>query len=111
MGNEVPDTIVHPLGDRVLLKLGTPKEQTKGGLHLPDQVKQQPLWGEVVATGPGLMLESGVEHKQDLKVGDVVLYPRYAGVEIQKGLLLINGADILCRVNNPTDEWLNDLIN
>lgn len=68
---------VKPLSDRVLIKANPAEEKTAGGLIIPDTAKEKPLAGKVVAVGPGTS-----EVKMEVKVGDEVLYGKYAGTEV-----------------------------
>ena len=77
-----------PLNDRVLVKRLESEEKTAGGLFIPDAAKEKPSKGEIVACGPGKMTENGVRAAMEVKVGDVVLFSKYAGTEIK-----VNGAD------------------
>ena len=78
-----------PLGDRVLIKPTAAEEKTKGGIILPDTAKEQPVVGEVIATGPGHR-EEGTVVPLEIKVGDKVLYGKYSGTETT-----IDGQDYL----------------
>jgi len=74
---------VRPLHDRVLVKRIEEKEVVKGGIIIPDTAKEKPMEGEVVAVGPGKLLEDGKRAPIDVKVGDRVLFGKYAGTEIK----------------------------
>ena len=76
---------VKPLSDRVLILRNPAEEKTAGGLIMPDTAKEKPLAGKVVAVGPGTS-----EVKMEVKVGDEVLYGKYAGTEIN-----VDGTDYL----------------
>lgn len=71
-----------PLGDRVLIKPLESEETTKGGIVLPDTAKEKPQEGKIVAVGKGKM-EDGKIIALEVKVGDKVLYGKYAGTEIK----------------------------
>jgi chaperonin GroES len=73
---------VQPLYDRVLLKRIELKEQNKGGIIIPDTAKEKPMEGKVIAVGSG-RLEKGERIKLEVKVGDTVLFGKYAGTEIK----------------------------
>jgi chaperonin GroES len=94
-------TTLRPLGDRVVVK-PTPREQmTKEGIILPDTAKEKPQEGEVLAAGPGRILEDGKREAMDVKVGDKVLYAKYAGTEFKvdgDDLLIVSQKDILAVV-------------
>jgi chaperonin GroES len=74
---------VRPLHDRVLLKRIEEKEVVKGGIIIPDTAKEKPMEGEVMAVGPGKLQEDGKRSPMDVKVGDRVLFGKYAGTEIK----------------------------
>ncbi|HEX67806.1 MAG TPA: co-chaperone GroES [bacterium] len=89
---------IEPLGDRVLVKPMEAEEKTKGGIVLPDTAKEKPQQGEVVAVGKGKTLENGETKPLAVKVGDKVLYGKYAGTEVTidgEEYLIIREDDIL----------------
>ena len=71
-----------PLGDRVVLKQLVAEETTKSGIVLPGQNKEQPQQAEVIAVGPGGVVD-GKEVKMEVKVGDQVIYSKYSGTEVK----------------------------
>jgi chaperonin GroES len=75
--------MLKPLGDRIIVKATTAEEVTKGGIVLPDTAKEKPQEGQVVAVGPGRVLDSGKVAAMDVKVGDKVVYSKYGGTEIK----------------------------
>ncbi|MDP8290193.1 MAG: co-chaperone GroES [Candidatus Susulua stagnicola] len=79
-----------PLGDRILLKQLDAKEQTKGGIVIPDTVKEKPQEGEIIAIGEGRKNPEGNIVPLSLKVGNKVLYGKYSGTEVS-----IDGDDYL----------------
>jgi chaperonin GroES len=78
-----------------------PKEEvTKGGIVLPDTAKEKPMEGKVIAVGPGTLTEDGKRVPLDVKVGDIVVYAKYAGTEIKEDgeeLIILRESDILAR--------------
>jgi len=89
---------IKPLGDRVVVKALEAKEQTKGGILLPDTAKEKPQEAEVVAVGTGKKTEDGKVLPLSVKVGDKVLYGKYSGTEISldgEEYLIIKEDDIL----------------
>ena len=72
-----------PLNDRVLVKRLEGEERTAGGLYIPDTAKEKPSKGEVVAAGPGKAADDGKIIAMAVKVGDQVLFNKYAGTEIK----------------------------
>ncbi len=91
-----------PLGDRVVLRIIEQEEKTKGGIVLPDTAREKPQKGEIVAVGTGRLLESGERVPLDLKVGERVVFARYAGTEVKvdgEEYLIVNERDILAVVS------------
>lgn len=90
--------MIRPLADRVVVKPLPMEEVTKGGIVLPDTAKEKPQKGEVIAVGPGRLLDNGQRVAVDVKVGDKVLYSKYAGNEVKldgEEYLILREADIL----------------
>ena len=75
--------MLKPLGDRIVIKVIEDTEQTSGGIFIPDSAKEKPQKGEFVAVGQGKMNEKGEREPMDVKVGDTVLYAKYAGTDIK----------------------------
>ena len=73
---------IKPLGDRVVIKMVETEETTKSGIVLPGSAKEKPQYAEVVAVGPGGVVE-GKEIKMEVKVGDKVILSKYAGTEVK----------------------------
>jgi chaperonin GroES len=71
-----------PLADRVVIKPSQAEEKTKGGIIVPDTAKEKPVWGEVIAAGPGRVSDDGKTIAMEVKVGDKVLYGKYSGTEV-----------------------------
>src|SRR3546814_13366378 len=87
-----------PLHDRVVIRRIEEDEKTAGGIIIPDTAKEKPSQGEVVAVGPGARNEKSETIAPDVKVGDVVLYGKWAGTEVKidgKELLIMKESDIL----------------
>ena len=74
---------IKPLADRIVIKVIEDTEQTSGGIFIPDSAKEKPQKGEVVAVGLGKVGENGEREPMDVKVGDVILYAKYAGTDIK----------------------------
>ncbi len=72
-----------PLSDKVLVKPSEAESQTSGGIYIPDSAKQKPQGGEVIATGPGRVLEDGTRAAVSVTVGDKVIYSKYGGTELK----------------------------
>jgi chaperonin GroES len=77
--------MLRPLGDRLVVKPGKEEEVTRGGIVLPDTAKKRPREGEVLAVGPGKLLENGERAPVEVSVGDVVVYSEYGGTTIEIG--------------------------
>ena len=92
---------VKPLGDRIFVKVSESEEKTAGGILLPDTAKEKPQIGEVSSIGPGKRNDDGSRQEPDVKVGDKVLYSKYAGTEVKLGgedYILLSEKDILAVV-------------
>ena len=74
---------IRPLQDRILVKRLDSEEKTAGGIIIPDNAKEKPMEGEVIAVGNGKKLEDGSLLKPDVKVGDQILFSKYAGSEVK----------------------------
>ena len=74
---------VKPLHDRILLKRIETKEQKRGGIIIPDTAKEKPMEGKVIAVGSGRLEKDGKRTPLEVKVGDKVLFGKYAGTEIK----------------------------
>mgnify|MGYP001297331211 CR=1 FL=1 len=74
-----------PLGDRLVVKPMEAEETTAGGIVLPDTAKEKPQKGEVIAAGPGKLLDSGKIEPMEVKVGDTIYYAKYGGTEVKIG--------------------------
>ena len=87
-----------PLGDRVVIKQLIAEETTKSGIVLPGQAKEKPQQAEVVAVGPGGMID-GKEVQMQVKAGDKIIYSKYAGTEVDvdnnEVLIIVKQSDIL----------------
>jgi chaperonin GroES len=95
------ETKLTPLGDRVVVKPTPREEMTKSGLVLPDTAKEKPQEGSVIAVGPGRILDDGKREAMDVRVGQKVLYGKYAGTEFKLDddeLLIVSQKDILAIV-------------
>ena len=94
---------IQPLGDRVLVKALESESKTKGGIVLPDTAKEKPQKGEIIAVGSGRLLEDGTKKSLEVKIGDKVLYGKYAGTEIKvedQEYLILREEDILAIVKS-----------
>ena len=87
---------VKPLDDRVVIEVLEAESKTSGGIVLPDTAKEKPQKGKVLAAGPGRSLDSGKRAKVEVKKGDIVLFAKYGGDEVE-----IGGKD--CRIMKESD--------
>ncbi len=96
-----------PLGDRVVVEPIEQEEITAGGIVLPETAKEKPQRGTVIAAGPGARDDEGDRIALDVKVGDVVLYAKYAGTEFKvdgKKLLILKESDLLAIVESSDEK-------
>ena len=92
---------MRPLDDRVVLQPCNPEEVTAGGIVLPDSAQEKPQRGNIVAVGPGKLLDSGERGQPDVKIGDEVFYGKYAGSEVEingQEYVILRESDILAVV-------------
>jgi chaperonin GroES len=89
--------MIKPLADRVLIEPAVAETQTKSGIYIPDNAKEKPMQGTIIAMGPGKRNEKGDIIAPEVKVGDVVLYGKYSGTEVTvdgKNYLIVRESDI-----------------
>ena len=92
---------MRPLHDRVIVKRMEEERTSPGGIVIPDAATEKPIKGEIVAAGNGKILENGEIRALDVKVGDQVLFGKYAGTEIKiqgEDLLILREDDVLAIV-------------
>lgn len=92
---------LRPLDDRVIVQPNEAEETTAGGIVLPDSAREKPQRGTVVAVGPGRLLDSGNRGELSVAVGDVVIYGKYGGSEIEvdgQELKILRESDILAKI-------------
>ena len=90
-----------PLADRIVVKVLTQEEKTRGGIVLPDTAKEKPQEAKVMAVGTGKVLENGQKLPPEFKVGDRVLFGKYSGTEVKvdgEEYLILSERDILAIV-------------
>jgi len=90
-----------PLADRLVIKPIVQEEVLASGIVIPDTAKEKPQQGEVLAAGPGRVDEDGKRVAMEVKVGDRVLYAKYAGQEIkidQQEYIVLSEKDVLCKI-------------
>ena len=93
---------LQPLGDKVIIERLAAQEKTKGGIILPDNAKEKPQEGKVVAVGKGKTLKNGKVVAPDVKPGDKILFGKYSGSEVKVGdkeYLIIEADDILAVIS------------
>ncbi len=91
-------TALRPLGDRVVVKALARETVTRSGIVLPDTAKEKPQEGEILAVGPGKVLDNGKRTDLEVQVGQRVLFARYAGTEIKiegEEYLILRESDIV----------------
>ena len=92
---------IKPIDDRIVLKVLDAEEKTAGGIVLPDTAKEKPQRGKVTAVGSGKLLDSGKRVKPDVEVGDLVLFGKYAGSDVQiknEEFKIVRESEILGRI-------------
>lgn len=98
---------IRPLHDRVVVRRLEAETTTKGGIVIPDSSTEKPIQGEVVAVGDGTLLESGERRPLDLRVGDRVLFGKYAGTEVKldgEELVVMRETDIMAVIEDAKTE-------
>ncbi len=98
---EAAQLTLKPLDDRVVVEPNEAEEKTPGGILLPDTAKQKPQQGKVVAVGPGKLSDDGNLLAMAVKVGDIVLYGKYSGSDVEvngKELKILRESDILAKL-------------
>jgi chaperonin GroES len=92
---------LRPLDDRVVVEPMEAEERTAGGILLPDAAREKPQRGTVIAIGPGKLLDSGSRGNLSVSIGDVVIYGKYSGTEIEvngKDVKILRESDILAKL-------------
>lgn len=94
-------TEIKPLDDRIVVKRVEAEQTTSGGIVLPENAKEKPQQGKVIAVGPGKQLDNGERAKPDVAVGDTVLFGKYSGSEITvdgEEIVILRESDILAKI-------------
>lgn len=92
---------LRPLDDRVVVEPQEAEERTSGGIVLPDSAKERPQRGKIISIGPGKLLDNGHRGELSVGVGDVVIYGKYSGTDIEvsgKDVKILRESDILAKV-------------
>jgi chaperonin GroES len=90
--------MIKPLADRIVVKPAEAEQKTSSGLFIPDNAKEKPMQGKVVAVGPGRKNDKGEIVPMEVKVGDVVLYGKYSGTEVTvdgENYLIVKEPDVI----------------
>ncbi len=94
-------TTIKPLDDRIVVTRTEAQSKTAGGIFLPENAKEKPQEGKILAVGPGKLLDDGSRSKPDVAVGDVILFSKYGGTELTvDGLevIILRESDILAKL-------------
>ncbi len=89
---------IRPLGDKIVIKVIEDAEQTSGGIFIPDSAKEKSQRGEVVAVGSGKTNDKGEKDPMEVKVGEIVLFAKYAGTDVKvadETLKILSVSDVL----------------
>lgn len=89
---------IRPVGDRLVVKPAAKEEVTRSGIVIPDTAKEKPQEGEVLAVGPGKVLDNGKRVTPEIKVGQRVLFAKYAGTEVKmegEEYLILRESDVM----------------
>ena len=92
---------IKPLDDRVVVERLEQEEKTAGGIFLPETAKEKPQQGKIMAVGPGKLLDSGERGQMTVKKGNVVIFAKYSGTEVEvdgKEVLIMRASDLLAVV-------------
>ena len=92
---------INPLEDRVLIEPELAETQTAAGIYLPDSAQEKPMWGKVVAVGPGKLHDDGERSEITVTKGDTVVYGKFSGTEVEDGdkvLVILREADLLAKI-------------
>jgi chaperonin GroES len=100
-GKPASKTVIKPLDDRVVVTRSEAEVKTSGGILLPENAKEKPQQGKVLAVGPGKLLDNGDRAKLDVAPGDTILFGKYSGTEITVDgveVIILRESDILAKV-------------
>ena len=89
---------IRPLGDKIVIRIIEDAEQTSGGIFIPDSAKEKSQKGEVIAVGEGKVNDKGDRDPMDVKVGEIVLFAKYAGTDVKvdkQELKIMSVSDVL----------------
>jgi chaperonin GroES len=94
-------TTIKPLDDRIVVTRTEPEQTSSGGIILPENAKEKPQQGKVLAVGPGKLLDNGDRAKPDVAAGDVILFGKYTGTELTvegQEVVILKESDILAKL-------------
>ncbi|MBA3683628.1 MAG: co-chaperone GroES [Planctomycetes bacterium] len=94
-------TTIQPLDDRIVVKRTEPEQTSSGGIVLPENAKEKPQQGKVLAVGPGKLLDNGERAKPDVATGDLILFGKYSGSELTvdgEEIVILKESDILAKL-------------
>jgi chaperonin GroES len=94
---------IRPLDDRVVVERVESEDKTAGGIYLPDTAKEKPQRGNIVAVGPGKMLDSGERGELSVAEGDTVLFAKFGGTEVEvegRELIILRESDLLAKIED-----------
>ena len=103
MAQTATATKLRPLGDRVVVRPAAREETTRSGIVLPDTSTERPQRGAIIAAGPGRVSDEGKQLPLEVKVGDTVLFAKYAGTEFKledEELLILSEKDVLAIIED-----------
>src|SRR3954466_8574808 len=89
---------IKPLDDRIVVTRTEPEQTTSGGIILPENAKEKPQQGKVLAVGPGKLLDNGGRAKPDVAAGDTILFGKFSGTELTvdgQEIIILKESDIL----------------
>jgi len=94
--------VIKPLDDRIVVTRTEADQTTSGGIILPENAKEKPQQGKVLAVGPGKLLDNGERAKPDVAAGDIVLFGKYSGTELTvdgQEVVILKESDILAKLS------------
>ncbi len=94
--------VIKPLDDRIVVTRNEAEQTTTGGIILPENAKEKPQQGKVLAVGPGKLLDNGERAKPDVAAGDIVLFGKYSGTELTvdgQEVVILKESDILAKLS------------
>jgi chaperonin GroES len=96
-----PKITIKPLDDRIVVTRTEAEGKTAGGIFLPENAKEKPQQGKILAVGPGKLLDDGTRATLDVKVGDTILFGKYSGTELTVDgveVIILRESDVLAKL-------------